>query len=310
MDISSLITSLAAAIFSQPLTLRPATRACGHRALAAAVLLLGMAGARPSLAQDLIVRTDGTRIEARVLDVNGPQITYKNWAGQDGGPITLLSTDYVRYVQYQDGTRRDFTVAMLPPKGPPEAEPAPNLGRNIVAIRPLDAWLTCLTLTYERLLGPDRRVGVKVPLTVKLHRQPAETRHGWGYYPANKIFSTGLEVDFYSGPPARFRYFFGPVVQYGQCRYRSGQEYLGNFDFFGLDFGPVYTYQEGVGEHFAVLFNNGVYYQMGKRFVFAADAGIGWQTKVLDKGLRNLNTEELAGSQLKITANINFGYQF
>ena len=309
MDTSLLITSLATARPSQLLTLRPATWALARPTLPIAIVLLGMVGARPSLAQDLIVRTDGTRIEARLLEVNGPQITYKSWAGQDG-PITLLSTDYVRYVQYQDGTRRDFTIAVLPPTGPPVAEQAPCPGRNIVAIRPLDSWLTCLTLTYERLLGPDRRVGVKVPLTVKLHRQPAETRHGLGYYPANKVFSTGLEVDFYSGPPARFRYFFGPAVQYGQFRYRSGQEYLGNLDFFGLDFGPVYTYEEGVGEHFALLFNNGVYYQMGKRFVFAADAGIGWQTKILDKRLRNLDTDELAGSQLKVTANINFGYQF
>lgn len=289
--------------------LHQATRTRNGRALAVAGLLLDQAGAPPGHAQDLIVRTDDARIEARVLEVRAKQVTYKSWADPDG-PTTLLSTDCVRYVRYQDGTRRDFSAVVLPPTGPPAAGNAVCLGRNIIAVRPLDFFLTSLTLTYERLLGPNSRVGVKVPLTAKLRQEPAETVHSRLYYAANKVFSTGLEVNFYTGPPARFRYFFGPAVQYGQFRYRSGQEYRGNFDFFGLDLGPVYTYQEGVGQHFAVLFNNGVCYQVGKRFMFSADVGIGWQTKVLDKNLRNLDTEALAGGQLKTTANINFGYHF
>ena len=309
MNTCLLLRIAVAASRSRLWVLRPAAWGWGRRAPAIASLLLSMAGARPSHAQDLIVRIDGTLIEARGVEMTGTQLAYKNWADPNG-PTTLLSTDYVRCVQYQNGTRQNFTTTVPARMGPILAEKAVCLGRNVVAIQPLDLLLTSLALTYERLLGADSRVGVKVPLTLKLHRQPAETAYYWAYYSFNKIFGTGLEVNFYAGPPTRFRYFFGPALQYGQFRYRSGQEYLGNFDFFGFDFGPVFTYQEGVGEHFAVLFNNGVCYQVGKRFVFTADAGAGWQTKVLDKSLRNLNTEELAGSQLKITANINFGYHF
>ena len=281
----------------------------GGRELAIGCLLASLGCPRPGLAQDLIVRTDSTRITARVLAVNAAAISYQNWDDATA-PITRLSTDYVRYIRYQSGAKLNFaTVApQLPVASVPQKRV--NLGRSVVSLRPADLLYANATLSYELLVGAKGRIGVKVPLTMKLGAKQTATHDTWGYYQSNKIFGTGLELNFYSGPPARFRYFFGPAFQYGRFRYRSGEEYLGNLDFFGIDLGPVYTYKEGVGEHFAVLLNNGIWYQVGKRFVFSADAGVGWQIKVLDQTLRNLNTEELAGSRVKIAANINFGYQF
>ena len=274
---------------------------------AAGLLLAGLGGPHIGRAQDLIVRSDSTRIEARVLGVAAGAVSYRNWAEPDG-PITRLSTDYVRSIRYQNGIRQEFG-APAPAKAPRPAKPV-NMGRDVLGLRPLDLLLINATLTYEHLFGAQRRVGVKVPLTLKLVDAPAETYHSWGYYQSNKFFGTGLELNFYVGPPARCRYFWGPAVQYGQFRYRSGEQYLGNFDLFGVDLGPVYRYQEAVGEHLALLFNNGVRYQVGKRFVCTGEGGIGWQTQVLDKNHKNLGNEELAGSDFKMALNLGFAYQF
>lgn len=278
----------------------------GRRALIAGGLLL--AGRQPGQAQDIILRTDSTRVEARVLAVNATAISYQNW-NDSSSAITVISPDYVRYIRYHNGARFNFSATVPVRVSPPVAPKPTNLGRNVVGIRPVDLLLINGTLTYEHLFGAQRRVGVKVPLTLKLVDARAESYYFPGYYQSSKFFGTGLELNFYTGPPARFRYFFGPVLQYGRFRYRSG-EYLGTVDFFGFSLGKAYRYEDAVGEHFALLLNNGLWYQVGKRCVFTGEGGIGWQTKVLDKNRKNQGNEALAGSDFKIAVNLGFGYQF
>ena len=275
-------------------------------------LLLDLGCNLPGHAQDLIKRSDETSIEAQVLEVRGSQIFYKKWAEQ-AGPTVILGTVYVQYILYRNGTRQDFPrsailATSLPP--PPSLEKPVNLGRNMVSIMPGDLIFNNAAFAYERLFGAASRVGVKVPLTVGFGHQEPINRYQNDYQP-NKIFSTGLELNFYTTPAARFRYFIGPAFQYGRFRYRYAEEYLGELDFFGWRLGKVYgSYRESVGEHFAVILNNGVWYQIGKRFVFTATGGLGWQTKVLDKTRRNLNTEDLAGARFKPAGNLSLSYQF
>ncbi|OGX84464.1 hypothetical protein BEN47_16350 [Hymenobacter lapidarius] len=277
-----------------------------------ALLLACLGACLPGRAQDLIQRRGTTRIEALVLEVRGSQIFYKKWAAQDG-PTSVISTAHVQHIQYRSGKRQEFpqpaatSVSVLPP---PPAEKPVNRAPNILSIRPGDLLFANITLTYERLLGADSQVGVKVPLTLGVeHSSP---RGGLGnHYQRHKTFSTGLEINFYPGPRERFRYFIGPALQYGRFRYQYAEEYLGELDFFGLNLGKVYgNYQESIGQHVAVLLNNGVWYQLGKRFVFTADGGVGWQTKILDKTRKNFATGDLAGSRLKVSGNFNVGYQF
>ncbi len=285
----------------------------GMRRFLGALLLACLGACLPGRAQDLIQRRDTTRIEALVLEVRGSQIFYKRWAAQDG-PTSVIGTDYVQYIHYRSGKRQEFpqsaaatSVALLPP--PPAKKPV-NRAPNILSLRPGDLLFNNATLTYERLLGADSRVGVKVPLTLGFEHHSPRGRFG-NHYQLHKTFSTGLEINFYPGPRERFRYFIGPALQYGRFRYQYAEEYLGELDFFGLNLGKVYgSYQESIGQHVAVLLNNGVWYQLGKRFVFTADGGVGWQTKVLDKTRKNLDTEDLAGGRFKVSGNFNVGYQF
>ena len=304
---------------SGPATARPdaANTTRGQRALqrhrvmrlVGGLLLAGQC--LPGRAQDLIRRRDTTRIEALVLEVEDSQIFYKKRAAQDG-PTSVISTAYVQYVQYRSGTRQEFpqlavsAASVLPS---PPAEKLVNRGRNVVSIRPGDLVFNNATVTYERLLGVDSRVGVKVPLTVGVgHPSPVDRRDN--HYQKYKTFSTGLELNFYPGPKERIRYYIGPAIQYGRFLYRYAER-MGELDFFGLYLGKVFgNYQESTGQHFAVLLNNGFWYQLGKRFVFTADCGVGWQTKVLDETRKNLDTGNLNGSHFKVAGNLNAGYQF
>ena len=284
-------------------------RAARPLRLAVAALWAALAVPLGSRAQDVIVRSTGERQEAQVLDVRGTDVLYRPW-GQPTAPVTVLSTEYVQSILYQTGTRRDFLRASTLPAPAPEQRV--NLGRNLVALRPMDLFFGNLTLSYERLVGSSKLIGVKIPATLSLNRDWPTRDGGLFGYATSKTFSAGLEVNFYAGQPGRFRYFFGPALQVGSFKYLAATEYLGRLDFFGLDLGDVYRTEEAVGKSYCMLFNNGIWYQVGQHCIFSADGGLGWQTNFLNSRLKNLgkNNAELTGTHFKPTLNFNFAYQF
>ncbi|QDA61738.1 hypothetical protein [Hymenobacter jejuensis] len=246
------------------------------------------------------MRSNGTSLEAQVLDVKGTQIFYKKWAERDG-PTVVLSTEYVQYILYQNGVKRTFE------QHTPAASTLPvetvNLGQNIVSVRPADLIFTNLTLAYERLLRANR-LGIKVPVTVGINHRGPGYDFSSAYYQHNKVFSTGLEVNFYLSPAERFRYFVGPAVQWGRFRYL----YVGRYDYTG---GQPPQMQNRVGQHWAVLANAGVWYQINERLVFTADGGVGWQTKKIDRNGNTFIISQLDTNRwFRVSGNLNLGYQF
>ncbi len=76
------------------------------------ILLLATAsGVCGSLsAQDLIVKTDATQVEARVLEISPEQIRYKRFSNPDG-PTYVLPVDAVDYIRYANGETDSFRPA-------------------------------------------------------------------------------------------------------------------------------------------------------------------------------------------------------
>ena len=252
-------------------------------------------------AQDIIVRTNNARVEAQVLEVLGTQITYKPWARRDG-PTTVLGTDYVKSIEYQNGTRRDFTAP--PAASLPQA--IANQGRNLVGIRPEDLIFGNLTVTYERLT-PESRLGLKVPLSIGLGHSQASQGYGFAYYQYNKIVSTGLELNLYMTPAERVRYFVGPALQWGRFRYRS-YEYVPTAP--GAPYPVVERVRERVAQRLAVVVNGGMWYQMGQHLVFSADAGFGLKTALRETRDNGNSGDNYYRGTWHVSANLNLGYQF
>lgn len=60
-------------------------------------------------AQDVIVKKDGTKIEARVLEITSSTVKYKNYT-QPEGPIRILETYEISEIVYEDGQWEKFEV--------------------------------------------------------------------------------------------------------------------------------------------------------------------------------------------------------
>jgi hypothetical protein len=111
----------------------------------------------------------------------------------------------------------------------------------------------------------------------------------------NRIFSSGLDLNFYIGKPDRFRYYIGPSLQLGFFKYRF-------YDYRS----PTVVEQNRTGTHFALLINNGLWYQISKKAVLGMDLGLGFQKRAAP---RTYSYYENSGTP-KMSANISAGFQF
>lgn len=87
-----------------------------------------------AMAQDLIVKIDSTRIEARVAEISTETIRYKRFARPDG-PTYVLPTAEVCYIRYSDGFIESYNRTAAPavaqaaapaPQPAPAAQPTPT----------------------------------------------------------------------------------------------------------------------------------------------------------------------------------------
>lgn len=91
-------------------------------------------GISAAVAQDLIVRTDSTRIEARVTEVSPETVRYKRFSNPDG-PTYVLPVAGIDYIRYANGETDRFRQ----PAAPAPTPDAPVLGTPAVPAPAPDA---------------------------------------------------------------------------------------------------------------------------------------------------------------------------
>lgn len=73
-------------------------------------------------AQDVILKKDGTKIDAKVIEITTTTIKYKSWTQQDG-PVRNIEISEVNEIIYNDGTWEKFDGAKKPDAEDPKEEP-------------------------------------------------------------------------------------------------------------------------------------------------------------------------------------------
>lgn len=103
-------------------------------------------GISAAVAQDLIVRTDSTRIEARVTEVSPETVRYKRFSNPDG-PTYVLPVAGIDYIRYANGETDRFRQPAAPAPAPdasvatpaPAPAPAPAPDAPVAAPAPASA---------------------------------------------------------------------------------------------------------------------------------------------------------------------------
>ena len=83
-------------------------------------ILLSLAAlccALTAAAQDLIVKTDAAKIEAKVIEITPEAVRYKRFSNPDG-PTYVLPVAQIHYIQYANGEKERFRAAETVPAVP------------------------------------------------------------------------------------------------------------------------------------------------------------------------------------------------
>ena len=90
-------------------------------------------GFSSAAAQDLIFKTDASRIEAKVTEITPAEVRYKRFSNP-GGPTYVLPVKDIRYIQYPNGEKEVFTTPETIPATP--LTPATPVAQAPVAATP------------------------------------------------------------------------------------------------------------------------------------------------------------------------------
>jgi hypothetical protein len=261
------------------------------------LLLLGWL-VQTAAAQDTLRRTDGVLIPAEILDIKNGEVTFKKLANADSR-VYIISTSEVEWIHYANGSQRTFATP-----GPNNSVQKPDgqafkANRNIIMLRPFDLVFPTISLAYEHF-SPSQKFSYRIPLSFGLNKNEERDLSYSFLYSTGKSFSTGLDLNFYlSEPDDKFRYYIGPALQLGFLRFTSTY-------FTATNPNERYEYK---GTQFAILANNGFWYQVTDRFVVGADVGFGLRRRSFQNNdfMYDPFYERVS---LKLSGNISVGISF
>ena len=89
-----------------------------------------------ALAQDLIVKKDGSVIQAKVTKIGTTEVEYKKWSNQDGPQYSIAVADILA-INYQNGEKETFENVSASGNGQPAKSEADGQ-QSIVQVKPED----------------------------------------------------------------------------------------------------------------------------------------------------------------------------
>ena len=97
------------------------------------LLFAALCGVLTAAAQDLIVKTDASKIEAKVVEITPETVRYKRFSNPEG-PTYVLPVAEIHYIQYANGEKEYYTKTIpaapltpamqIPAETPASAQPA------------------------------------------------------------------------------------------------------------------------------------------------------------------------------------------
>lgn len=233
-------------------------------------LLLSLIALLPAgvFAQDIIYRTDGTRVETKVQEIGPEEIRYKMYNNPDG-PVYVIKRKDVQLIAYQNGTHEQFSDV----KTMVTDSLRFNKKKHLVSVDLFDMTFTNLSFSYEHIFGKGY-FGIRIPVSMGLAALSNSSTRQSGNFLESRLWGTGIDMNYYPSGQAKTAYFVGASFIAGSFRY----------DYYRYE--PYYyppnpqvpgTY---TGYHFAWLINNGVMIQPTKNLNITAVLGIGMKEDI------------------------------
>ena len=243
-------------------------------------------------AQDVIMLSKGGNIQAKVQEVKSKEIVYKKFSNLNG-PNYYIDIEDVEKINYESGAVDVFEAN--PNAGIPfsynSKKTASVFGNNIISINIPDILFQNVTFSYERFIGEQKKLGLRVPLSFSLYGDNNNNFNFSGY----NIFYSGVDVNYYPTGQGQARLFLGPVLRTGYARVSSSI-----YDEFSMN---SVNSIENTG-YFSFILQGGFLFTPVKEIIISSSFGLGSR--------RYFTAAPNNGNLAQATATFHFsiGYRF
>ncbi len=224
------------------------------------------------VSQDIIVLTDNTTVVAKNIVVRVNDVEYQNF--NDSSKV-IIPRNSVQLISYNDGSQIELNSIQ-------KSFNRLDLGNNLVSFHFLDFVISNFTLSYERIIS-DGKYGIQIPVSIGYKDKPSTI-----YFPlpmepdyTNKLvskFYTGINFNIYPTGQARFKYYLGPGLRFGNgLFFENANNYSSN------------SQQSIKTGYFKFLLNNGVVYTPVNSLSISIIGSIGIQY-MFDKQINKAQT--------------------
>lgn len=250
------------------------------------LMFLALIISSATFSQDMIHMNDGSIIESKVVEIGKKEIKYKKFKNLNG-PDYRIFKDEVAKIVYESGAEDVFTASKNDKSA---AAKNYDLGDNVVYINVVDILFQNITLGYERFIGEQRKLGIRVPLSFSLYGNTNNDFNLWNSY---NVFYSGVDLNYYPIGQRQASFFIGPSIRYGMARFRyDDTDGFGNFQ----------TYIT-TGSYASVLFQSGFIWNPVKELSITSSLGLG-SRRYFTTSPNNRNTVTTASLWFA------FGYRF
>jgi len=180
------------------------------------VLLLFVFFTTKSFSQDTIVLRTGELMMVKVTEVGQKEVSYKKQTNLNGPNYKLDIYDIGR-IRYESGAVDEFNPVDTEEKsGKAKSFDESKLGNNIISLSIFEMVFQKFTISYERKVGKQQRVGLRVPVCIRLGDVGDEILN-----PYKVLYYTGVDLNYYPTGQGRMKGFLGPTVRFGMARYHG-----------------------------------------------------------------------------------------
>jgi hypothetical protein len=189
-----------------------------------------------SFAQDIITLRNGSKIEAKVNEVRKGEILYLMFSNLNG-PIYTISIEDAAQIDYESGATDKFKL--LFDKTSAQANNYLKINpsdfkSDIVYMNVGDLLFQNITLAFERLTGKNRKLGLRIPLSINLNGTSKISSGNIDR--VRNIFYSGIDVLYYPMGQGKASLVLGPSIRAGMLQYRPNQGY----NLFDPNINPTY----------------------------------------------------------------------
>jgi len=255
----------------------------------------------PAPKSDIIYKPDGSKIEAKVLEISPTEVKYKLFSNPDG-PLYSISKNDLMMIIYQNGKNEVFANSQTTNSSAQKKTDSLHykFGRNFISYNLFSIMVGNISVSYEHFL-PKGYLSFKIPFIVGFGDERNNgLRNGNrnnGYY--KNIFTSGIDINFYPTGQGKIRFFTGPSLQVGVVD--SYSYYFDDYYYYNYYSQNSYYPRKQQSMFYAGMVNNGILFQPLKNFNMSLNLGL---------GVRYIETSGRDNSDAYATFGYHLGYRF